>query len=69
MIGNKNNYITSAQAAHMLGFSADHVRKLLSQGKIKGEKIGRNWIVNKKNLLKIKRQRFPKERTGNGSNQ
>jgi len=61
MIRNKSSYVTSAEAAKIMGFSADHVRKLIIRGKLKGEKFGRNWIINKKDLLKVKRQRFPKE--------
>jgi len=69
MIKNKGNYLTSSEAAKALGFSPDHVRKLIRQGKIKAERIGRNWIIEKKSLDKIHRQRFikPKENVDNGS--
>jgi excisionase family DNA binding protein len=71
MIKNKSNYVTSAEAAELLGFSRDHVRKLIIQGRIKAEKLGRNWIIEKKNLDKIHRQRFPrhKENAEDGSHQ
>lgn len=71
MIKNKSNYVTSAEAAVLLGFSRDHVRKLIIQGRLKAEKLGRNWIIEKKNLEKIHRQRFPrhKENVEDGSNQ
>jgi excisionase family DNA binding protein len=71
MIKNKNNYLTSAEAAQILGFSHDYVRKLILQGKLKAEKLGRNWIIEKKNLDKIHRQRFPKpkESIENGINE
>ena len=58
MIKSKDNYLTSAEAAEALGFSHDYVRKLILKGKIKAEKLGRNWIINKKNIDKIHRQRF-----------
>lgn len=61
MIKKKSNYVTSAEAAKLLGFSPDHVRKLIHQGRIKGEKMGRNWIIEKKYLEKIHRQRFPRQ--------
>lgn len=65
------NYITAAEAAETLGFSKDHVRKLINQGRIKAEKLGRNWIIEKKNLEKIHRQRSPrtKEKVDDGSHQ
>jgi len=62
MIKNKSDYVTSLEASEMLGFSPDHVRKLILQGKIKGEKIGRNWIIQIKNLKNIRRQRFPRKK-------
>lgn len=53
-----HDYITSAEAAKQLGFSADHIRKLIRTGKMNGEKIGRNWIVHVEELKKITRQRM-----------
>lgn len=69
MIKNKANYLTSAEAANMLGFSADHIRNLINKGKIPAEKLGRNWIIEKKYLHKIQRQRYPriKENRADGS--
>jgi excisionase family DNA binding protein len=70
MIKNNNNYLTSAEVAQTLGVTHDYVRKLIAKGKIKAEKLGRNWIVNKKNLRNVRRQRFPpttKESGQNGS--
>jgi len=63
--------MTASEAAESLGFSKDHVRKLINQGRIKAEKLGRNWIIEKKNLEKIHRQRFPrnKENVDDGSHQ
>lgn len=60
MIKDKSIYVTSAEVAKILGFSHDYIRKLIVTGKLKGEKLGRNWIINKKGLLKVKRQRFPR---------
>jgi excisionase family DNA binding protein len=60
MIKSKDNYLTSAEVAQALGVSHDYVRKLITKGKIKAEKLGRNWIVNKKNLEHVSRQRFPR---------
>ncbi len=65
MIRNKANYLTSTEAATLLGFSADHIRNLINQGKLKAEKIGRNWIIDKKNLSKVSRQRFPRKKEPN----
>ncbi len=71
MIKNKANYMTCAEAAESLGFSPDYMRKLINKGRIKAEKLGRNWIIEKKSLAKIHRQRFPrhKENVDDGSHQ
>jgi DNA (cytosine-5)-methyltransferase 1 len=53
-----HDYITSAEAAKQLGFSADYMRKLIRTGKLAGEKLGRNWIVQVEELKKITRQRI-----------
>lgn len=63
MIKSKN-YLTSAEAAKKLGFSPEYIRKLILEGKIKGEKLGRNWIIEIKNLSNIKRQRFRRNQEG-----
>jgi excisionase family DNA binding protein len=59
MIKNRANYLTSFEAAEVLGFTPDHVRKLIARGKIKAEKLGHIWIIHKKSLHKVRRQRFP----------
>lgn len=54
---NRNELLTSAMAAKELGFSQDYVRRLLIEGKIKAEKIGRDWVITRRALSRIKRQR------------
>ena len=39
-------YVSSAEAAGILGFGEQHVRLLCARGKLRGaKKVGRNWIV------------------------
>ncbi len=61
MIKNKSIYMTSKEAATILGVTPDHIRKLIAQGKIKAEKLGHNWIMDAKSLKKVKRIRFPRK--------
>lgn len=70
MIKNKPNYLTSLEVAEILGFTPDHIRKLIAGGKIKAEKLGHNWIIERKSISKIKRKRFrqPKGPSENGIN-
>jgi excisionase family DNA binding protein len=58
----EHNFITGADAAKKLGFSADYVRKLIRTGKMNGIKIGRNWIIDIDELKKITRQRISMSR-------
>ena len=53
----KDELLTTRQAAQTLGLSSDHVRRLLEQGRIKGKKLGRDWVVLS---LDYKRKRKPK---------
>jgi excisionase family DNA binding protein len=36
---------TTKEAAERLGLEVSHVRRLLEEGKIKGKKFGRDWMV------------------------
>lgn len=53
----KDTYITCVEAADILGFSPDHVRRLILQGKIKAFKLANNWLMKPKAIAHIKRQR------------
>ncbi len=44
------DFITTEDAADMLKFHVEHVRRLLREGDLKGEKIGTAWLVLKKSV-------------------
>lgn len=69
MIKTKNGYVTSLEAAKILGFSQDHIRRMILQDKIKAVKLGHCWIIQLSDLKDIKRKRFPKleDNTTHGS--
>ena len=48
-------------ASEKLGISESHCRRLLETGKIKGIKLGHDWVVRE---LKYKRKRKPKKEGG-----
>ena len=48
---------TTKEAAERLGLEVSHVRRLLEEGKIKGKKWGRDWMVTS---LDYHRKRRPK---------
>lgn len=55
-----DNWVTTSQAARLIGFHPDYVRRLILSGKIKATKLGRNWVIRESILGKVKRQRFPR---------
>ncbi len=49
------------EAAAKLGVSPQHLRLLLAQGKVKGKRLGHDWVVLS---LDYKRKRKPKTKKG-----
>ena len=47
------------EAAQRLGIDQSHLRRLLEQRKLKGKKLGRDWVVLS---LDYERKRAPKKR-------
>jgi excisionase family DNA binding protein len=61
-----NFLLSTKEAGEKLGLSKEHVRRLLGQGKMKGKKVGRDWIVFN---LEYKRKRKPKHSRKTGVDQ
>jgi len=49
--------LTTEQAAGELGVTPQHVRLLIRQGKIAAEKAGRDWLIERKKLVRRPRGR------------
>lgn len=49
--------LSTAMAAAKLGFSADYVRRLCLEGKIKAEKVSNDWLIAESDIRNIKRKR------------
>jgi excisionase family DNA binding protein len=45
--------IGTRQASEILGFTQDHMRLLLREGKIKGVKIGKVWRIPESEIKRI----------------
>lgn len=45
------NWITTSEAAELTGYSSNHVIRLIELGKVKGQRWGRDWQVDKTSLL------------------
>jgi excisionase family DNA binding protein len=64
-------WITLAQAAEISGFSRGHLRLLLRQGKLKGTKLGRDWLTTKaaiREYLAMERKPGPKSQKAEDKN-
>ncbi len=44
-------WITTAEAARISGYTLYHLRYLINEGKVTGKKWGREWQVDKVSLL------------------
>ena len=55
---------STIEAAQKLGLSQNQVRYLLVKGKIKGKKLGHDWVVLS---LDYQRKRKPKTKKGSGN--
>lgn len=49
--------LTTQQAAHLIGISPAHLRRLLIAGKVRGRKVGRDWQINPAHIADVTRQR------------
>ena len=46
-----NEYVTADQAARLLNYNVDSVRRLLRCRKLHAEKVGQTWLVPRKAVL------------------
>ena len=56
------NPISTAEAAKILGVTPSRVRQLIIEGRLEATKIGRDQLLDKKNVESFALQ--PRERTG-----
>lgn len=51
--------IPLADASRLSGLSNDHLRRLAEQGKLRAQKIGRNWVTTEKAVEEYLKNRKP----------
>jgi hypothetical protein len=44
------DYISLKQAGHISGYHPDYIGALIRSGKVKGKKIGKNWMVSESDV-------------------
>jgi excisionase family DNA binding protein len=62
-------WITTAKAAELSGYSAYHIRELIHGGKVRAQKFGEVWQIDRRSLLayvkaaeKLGEKRGPKKK-------
>ncbi len=45
------DWITTKEATQLSGYTLVHIRRLVSAGKVKGQRWGRDWQVDRQSLL------------------
>ena len=46
----KENLITTKEAGEISGYTADYLSRLVRSGKIKGERVGHSWLLERQSL-------------------
>jgi excisionase family DNA binding protein len=47
-------FLTTQQVAKRLGYTLQHVRLLIRQGRLRGVKLGRDWVIQPEVLKKFR---------------
>jgi len=50
-------FFTTKELALMAKLSADYIRELIESGKIKAQKIGRDWAISATEVMRFLRER------------
>lgn len=50
------DWITTAEAAQLTGYSSKHIRRLVEAGKVGGKRFGKVWQVSRSSLLAYTRK-------------
>lgn len=53
----EDRLMSTVQAAKALGVSRQYVTKIVREGKVKGRRVGRGWLISQSTLEQFKRRR------------
>ncbi len=48
---NPTEWITTKEAAELTGYTTSYIRKAISRGLLGGQKLGRDWVLRKDEVL------------------
>lgn len=67
-----DDYMSSVEAAERLGYTRQHVGRLIRQHRLEGRKLGRDWLVHRESveqyMLERENLRLPLSDSKNGNN-
>lgn len=69
MSDNLSDYLTTTQTAVLLGVNRHHINRLLIGGKLKGQKVGNNWMVYRPGIEEYERTKSSAGRPRSGDPQ
>lgn len=46
-----SEWITTKEAAKLTGYSAGYIRQLIARDRLDGQKLGRDWVLDKSEVL------------------
>jgi excisionase family DNA binding protein len=49
---NPTEWITTKEVAELTGYTQSYIGKAISRGRLNAEKIGRDWLLRKEDVLK-----------------
>jgi excisionase family DNA binding protein len=52
---NPTEWLTTAEAADLTGYSVQYVRRLIKKGRVRAKKWVRDWMIDKASLLEYQR--------------
>lgn len=55
-IGMDKEWVTTDQAARLSGYSTAYMRQLAQRGRVTAIKVGRDWLINRAELLQFARE-------------
>ncbi len=46
--------LTAQEAADALGYNVDHLYRLLKDGTVKGQRLGREWMITREEVQRVR---------------
>lgn len=61
--------MSTGEAAQLLGYTVQHVRRLARNGELSGQKFGRDWMIHRQSADELLRRRLARREQSIGVSQ